>query len=368
MKALEQLWWRQAGPPPGRLALAPLSAGEAVFRAAAALRGALYDRGTLPARRAPAPVISVGNLAVGGAGKTPVALAVGARLLARGERLAVLSRGYGAQRSDARTVSDGTRLLLGVREAGDEPTLLARRLAGARVLCGPRRLELARRAVEELGATALLLDDGFQHRALARDLDLVVLDAANPVGNGRLLPRGPNREPLAALSRAGLLWLTRTDAATPAELARLRELARRFTGCAPVESVHAPVALLDASLEHAADLEVLRGRRVLLLSAMARPERFRTTVEALGAEVPAERCYRDHHFFTDAEVEEALAASAAQGCHFALLTEKDAVRLSPAAAMNPRVRALRIEARVVAGEEELAGALERALGAGRGAP
>lgn len=364
MTALERLWWEQE-PARGRLALAPLAAAEAVFRAGAALRGELYDRGALPVWRAPVPVISVGNLAVGGAGKTPVALAVGARLLGRGERVAFLSRGYGAERSDARLVSDGTRLLLGPREAGDEPSLLARRLPGAAVLCGPRRAPLARRAAAELGASVLLLDDGFQHRALARDLDLVVLDAANPLGNGRLLPRGPNREPLEALGRAGLIWLGRVDAAAPEAVERLRALARRFTGRAPVESIHAPVALLDAALEHAADLGVLRGRRVLLLSAMARPERFRLTVEALGAEVALERRHRDHHFFSDAEVEEALAAAEARGCHFVLVTEKDAVRLSPAAAMNPRVRALRIEARVVGGAAELEAALDRALAAGR---
>ncbi len=127
------------------------------------------------------------------------------------------------------------------------------------------------------------------------------------------------------------------------------------------------MALLDAGLEHAADLSVLRGCRVLLLSAMARPERFRVTAEELGAEVAAERSYRDHHFFADGEVEEALAAAGARGCHFVLVTEKDAVRLSPGAGMNPRLRALRIEARVVAGEAELSSALDLALEIGKSA-
>ena len=153
--------------------------------------------GLLAVTRAGVPVVSIGNLAVGGAGKTPAAIAVGRRLLARGRRVAVLSRGYGAARTDPRVVSDGTRLLLGAEEGGDEPVLVASRLPGAAVLCGPRRAELARAAVSQHGADALLLDDGFQHRALARDLDVVVLDAANPFGNGRLLPA--RAEPRAAL-------------------------------------------------------------------------------------------------------------------------------------------------------------------------
>ena len=205
MSRLEDIWWEEAGGP-GALA-APLALAEAAFRIGAALRGALYAARLLPVARAGAPVVSIGNLAVGGAGKTPATLAVTERLVARGRRVAVLSRGYGAERGDPRVVSDGRRMLLDSAQAGDEPFLIARRLPGVAVLCGPRRAELARRAVEALGADALVLDDGFQHRALARDLDVVVVDAASPGGNGRLLPRGPNREPWAALSRAQLGWI-----------------------------------------------------------------------------------------------------------------------------------------------------------------
>ncbi len=151
-------------------------------------------------------MVSVGNLAVGGAGKTPVALAIAGRLLAAGRRPAVLSRGYGATRTDDRVVADGDRVLLDAAEGGDEPVLLARRLPGLRVLCGPDRARLAVRAIA-LGADVLLLDDGFQHRRLRRDLDVVVLDASNAWGNGHCLPAGPNREPRSALGRAGLVWL-----------------------------------------------------------------------------------------------------------------------------------------------------------------
>lgn len=361
MSLVERIWWSPRPGLAGALLVPPLAAAEAIFRAGAALRSRLYDRGALQTRRAGAPVISVGNLAVGGAGKTPVVIAVAERLLARGRRVAVLSRGYGAARRDARVVADGTRLLLGAWEGGDEPVLLARRLPGVRVLCGPSRAELARSAVDDLGADALLLDDGFQHRALARDLDVVVLDASAPFGNGRLLPAGPNREPRSALRRAGLVWLSRVDQADPRELAGLRDLAWEATGRAPVESEHAPVEVTDGSLSRGADPGTLRGRRVLLLAGIARPAGFRRTLAALGAEVVAERLHADHHRFAPAELEAAFRAAAAAGCDAVVTTEKDAVRIDAAHAGDPRLRVVRIEARILRGAERLDAALDAVL-------
>jgi tetraacyldisaccharide 4'-kinase len=361
MSLVDAIWWRER-PFFGRPALLlPLSIAEWGFRGAAAIRSALYAGGHLRTHRAGAPVVSIGNLAVGGAGKTPVAMTVAARLVARGRRVAVLSRGYGATRADARVVSDGARVLLSAEEGGDEAVLVARRLPGVAVLCGPRRAELARLARGSLGADVLLLDDGFQHRALARDLDVVVLDAANPFGNGHLLPRGPNREPPHALQRAGLVWLSRVEGATPEGLDRLRTLAREATGHEPVESRHEPVELLDGALRVAQGLDRLRGRRVRLLSGIARPLAFRRTVEALGATVVAEHRFADHHRFRTRELREVLAGAADGAGDWIVTTEKDAVRLGPDVADHPALRVLRIEARVVRGEEILARALDAAL-------
>jgi tetraacyldisaccharide 4'-kinase len=273
----------------------------------------------------------------------------------------VLSRGYGASRRDSRVVSDGARLLLDAGEGGDEPVLVARTL-GVPVLCGPRRADLARAAVADHRADALLLDDGFQHRALARDLDVVVLDAANPFGNGRLLPAGPNREPRAALRRAGLVWLSRADQADPAALARLRALAVETTSREPVESRHAPLEIADGALARTFGLDALRGRRVLLLAGIARPAGFRRTLAALGAEVGAEAIFQDHHPFGEAELARAFRDAEAAGCELVATTEKDAVRLPAAAATDPRVRAVRIEAEVLRGGDRLEAALDRALG------
>ncbi len=364
MSALERIWWRRREPWGARVALGPLVLAEGLFRAGAALRGALYEAGMLPAARAGVPVVSVGNLTVGGAGKTPAVMAVASRLSTGGRRVAVLSRGYGAHRADARLVSDGRgAILLPAAEGGDEPVLLARRLPSAAVLCGPRRAELARRAVEELGCDALVLDDAFQHRSLGRDLDIVVIDASNPRGNGRCLPRGPNREPLSALRRAGLVWLSRIDQADPSdpELARLRELAVRLTGRVAVESRHAPREVLDGALERAFGLGALKGRRVMLLCGLARPQSFRRTVESLGAQVAAERAYPDHHLFGEAEIDEAFTAAQRADCRALVTTEKDAVRIPDARARDERLRVVRIEAEIVAGEEALDEALAAAL-------
>jgi len=359
--ALEGLWWRER-PFPGRGALLlPLSAAEWIFRAAAGLRGALYSGGVLRTARVGVPVVSIGNLAVGGAGKTPAVMAVAARLQARGRRVAVLSRGYGSVRSDPRVVSDGRKVLLSPEEGSDEGVMVARRLPGVAVLCGPRRVVLARLARGALGADVLVLDDGFQHRALARDLDAVVLDAGNPFGNGHLLPRGPNREPRIALRRAGLVWLSRVEGATPEGLEALRSLAREATGHDPVESRHQPLDLLDGRLATSFGLESLRGRPVQLLMGIARPGAFRRTVEALGAEVVGVRRFRDHHRFREAELHQALGPADRGDGEWVVTTEKDAVRIGAEAAGHPRLRVLRIEARVVRGEDVLGRALDAAL-------
>ena len=347
--ALEEIWWREREPRAARLALAPLVVGEALFRAAVSVRGAAYACGLVSAARVGAPVISVGNLAVGGAGKTPAVLAIGERLIARGRRLAVLSRGYGARERGERVASDGARLLL------------ARRLSGAAVLCGPRRAELALRAVRELGADVLLLDDGFQHRALARDVDVVVVDAANPVGNGRLLPRGPNREAFSAIGRAQLAWLSRVDQAGSEQLSALRARVHLATGRPPVESRHEVTDVLDGTLVRSFGASDLRGRPVLLLCALARPDGFRRTVAALGGEIRAERIFRDHHAFSAQELEEALAAARTAGCEAVVITEKDAVKLPAELAADPAFRVVRITARIVAGEEVLEELIELAL-------
>ncbi len=312
-------WWWDRAPPAWS---APLELASLAWRAGSGLHRAF----TRPAR-AGVPVISVGNLTVGGAGKTPVALEIAQRLLARGRRPAVLSRGYGRRGRAPLLVSPDASAL----DVGDEPLLLARR--GLTVFVGPRRALLASIAVQR-GADVLVLDDGLQHHGLARDLDVVVFDASNPFGNGRLLPRGPLREPLEALRRVGrgLLWLTRCDLPRDPRAAQLP----------PWPAVES---------EYRAQAE-LRGKRAFLFAGIAQPASFESTVRALGAEIAGTRWFPDHHRYGAADLS---ALRRAAGGARLVTTEKDLVRID-----RPEgIAAVPIEVRILRGEESL----EAALGA-----
>jgi tetraacyldisaccharide 4'-kinase len=313
-----KFWWRR--PPP--LWSAPLLPLSALYRA-----GAAVHRLASRSERAGAPVISVGNLTVGGAGKTPVTLELARRLEARGRKPAILSRGYGRRSREPLEVAADAPLDM----AGDEPLLLARR--GCRVFVGQSRAELARLALRG-GADVLLLDDGLQHHGLARDLDVIVADASNPLGNGRLLPAGPLREPPSALRRVGrgLLWLTWCDQPRDPRTAALP-----------------PFPTVESAYSAQPDL---RGRRVFLFAGIARPERFLLTVRGLGAEIAGTRWFPDHHRFTERELAEVRSAPA-----LPVTTEKDLARI----ARPDGIAAVRLEMRILRGEEALEGALGAVL-------
>ena len=313
-------WWDHEAP----LWTAPLELASLAYRGGARLHRALSK----PAH-ASVPVISVGNLTVGGAGKTPVALCLAQRLIARGRRPAVLSRGYGRRGNAPQEVSADSS----VRDVGDEPLLLARR--GLTVFVGPKRALLARLAVER-GADVLVLDDGLQHHGLARDLDVVVADASNPFGNGRPLPRGPLREPVEALRRVerGLVWLTRCDQPRDPRVSRLPKWP-------VVESEY--VATAD-----------LRGKRVFAFAGIARPASFEATLLALGAQLTGTRWFRDHHPYTQHDLQ-ALRRDA-DGA-LLVTTEKDLVRIE----QRQGIAAVPVEVRILRGEDALSAALGAVL-------
>jgi tetraacyldisaccharide 4'-kinase len=315
-----KFWWRDE-PPLWTLPLAPLSALYAV--------GARFHPAFVKHARAPAKVISVGNLTAGGAGKTPVVAFLAERLRSRGLSPAVLSRGYGrSSRAPLRVRPDTPP-----RVSGDEPLLLARR--GFDVWVGPSRLELAKQAVAA-GAQVLLLDDGLQHHALARDLDVLVADAENPLGNGALLPRGPLRERPEWLSRVrrGLLWLTRSDQPRHPAAAQLP-----------------PWPVVESRVTATADL---RGKSVFLFAGIARPQRFEESVRQLGAQVIGARWFADHHWYSPRELVDLRRRA---GEAVLLTTEKDLARLQIPAG----IVALPIEVSITSGEAALEAALGEAL-------
>jgi len=271
-------------------------------------------------------VISVGNLTVGGTGKTPMVIDLASRLVARGYSPAVVARGYAAE--------DG--------QPNDEELLIRRHCPAVAYVADPDRVGAARDAVARCHSDVILLDDGFQHRRLARDLDIVLIDATCPLGFGRMLPRGLLREPPSALRRAHALVVTRSDQVSPAELSRLLDQLHRL----------APDAALLTSSHRVTDVQALDGsrsgialadRRIAAFAAIGNPGAFRATLQHLGAIVAAEKWYRDHHRYTGYDVAMLSAFMRRTDAEFLVTTEKDAVKLEILAGdLAPRIAVVAI--------------------------
>ncbi|WNG56680.1 tetraacyldisaccharide 4'-kinase [Archangium gephyra] len=344
--AIERVFYPEKPEPwSRRAALAPLEVLAWGYGAGVRLRGALYDAGVLRGERVEGlRVVSVGNLNVGGTGKTPAVLYLAELLVREGRRVGILTRGYGRSSKEPLSFT-GAGPLPSVEEAGDEPLLLARRCPEARVLVGADRRTLARRARDEFGLEVVLLDDGFQHRKLARDEDVVVVDEAVGFGNGRMLPRGPLREPLTGLRRATLFWVR--AAAVPGP-----ELPPLLAPC--VRTRYRPTAWVDPA-GGLQPVEALSGQPVLALAGLARPGGFLRTLGELGADVRGTAFFPDHHRFSERELHEVSSRAAGLGARV-VTTEKDRVRLPG----DFETWTVRLGVEVLEGESNL----RRALGLG----
>jgi tetraacyldisaccharide 4'-kinase len=348
------VWWNALvrGERRGPLALAAragLWCASAPYGLAVRLRNCRYDRDPTRAKRAAVPVVSVGNLTLGGTGKTPCVEWVARFFRDRGLQVAVLSRGYGAEHGP-----------------NDEALVLEDNLPDVPHLQGADRFALAETAVEELEAELLVLDDGFQHRQLHRALDIVLIDATRPPHRDRLFPAGTLREPASGLKRAGAIVLTRCDQVSAAELAALRDwLKVRVPNLPVAESEHRPVALLREGHDPE-PVEALAGATVGAVCGIGNPAAFRRTLDALGATVCATRTFPDHHAYARADVEE-LARWASQlptGATVAT-TQKDWVKLRVPDLGGRALRAVRVGLHLRSGGTELAAALERVAAAPR---
>jgi len=327
--------------PAQRALRAPLTLASGLYGAGARLHRAAYRRGWLRARRLSCTVVSVGNLTAGGSGKTPLAAWLAHGLRQRGYKVALASRGYGGRgRARVQVVSDGHRVQAAVSEAGDEPLLLAAHAPGVPVLVGADRSVVGLRAISLFGADVLVLDDGFQHHRLSRDVDVVVMDGRLGFGNGRLLPRGPLREPLAALAHAHAVGVV--DGPLPAADARRLEVvapeARRF------RARRRPVGVRPLRGGAPEPVETLRGVDVGIVAGIARPDSLRATLTEAGARVVAERAFPDHHRYTARDLEGLTAATPVW-----VTTEKDAVKILPAWVGDADVRVLVIDLAVEEG-------------------
>jgi tetraacyldisaccharide 4'-kinase len=320
--------WREGRVGPLGIVLTPVAWA---YRAGFLAREAAYRRGWLARGRLSCAVVSVGNLAVGGTGKTPTVEMVARWLAEDGRRVAILSRGYGRRSGGpVELVSDGGEPRLSAERAGDEPLLLARRLPGVAVVVGADRLAAGRWAVSELQPDVVLLDDGFQQRRLLKDLEIVCLDARAPWGPGGLFPRGTLREPPSALARADLVVLTRADGRR--NLAGMFQEIRQYAGAAPcLAADYAIEGLRDLHSGTPHPREAIRARGVLAFAGIAAPERLAEALAGLGAIVRGVVAFPDHHRYTLHDLDAVTRRARALGASLLVTTEKDAVRLEPSA-------------------------------------
>jgi tetraacyldisaccharide 4'-kinase len=315
--------WERGFRPGSALVLGALAGG---YRGLLGAREWLYDRGVLRSRALQCAVVSVGNLTVGGTGKTPAVELAVQTLAGLGHRPAVVTRGYRRRSHGVQIVADTASVRLDPEDAGDEPFLLARRLPGVPVIVGANRHDAARLAVERFEVTAVVLDDGFQHRTLTKDLEIVMTRARSPWGNGRLLPSGPLREFPAALSRAHLI--VAAGATAPADIAEVVTTAAVHAPGVPVLAArYTPVECWEAQRDRSHSLAALDGARVLAFAGIAVPESFEATLFGLGARLVDLVHFPDHHWYSPGELGRLDAQAAASGAEALITTEKDWVRL-----------------------------------------
>ena len=302
------------------LILPPLSS---LYGAITRTRASLYNRGTFRAAKLTKPVISIGNITAGGTGKTPLVEWVSRTLAASGKRVCVLTRGYGRDNPKNRViVSDGTQVFSNPDEAGDEPYLLARNLEGiAAVISDADRFSAGQGALKHFGSDCFVLDDGFQHMQLARDLNIVTLDATDPWGGGRMLPIGTLREPLSGLKRADCIVLTRCDQAH--DLENLEAEARNLSGDRPIfRSRMIPKGIVPLNSQ-STELQNPVGA----FCAVGNPSSVITQLNELGYEPVVTKFFKDHHRYSQKDVDDLVGMARKAGAQNLITTAKDAVKL-----------------------------------------
>ena len=339
-----------------------------VFRAVVSVRYLLYRTGIM--RRYPLgiQVISIGNVTAGGTGKTPVTEIFARTLAAEGRKVAILSRGY--RRKEAPwwqrlftqviepplVVSDGKRVLLDSATGGDEPYMLASNLPGVAVVVDRNRVKAGRYAIKRLGCDTIILDDGFQYQKLKHSVEVVLVDATNPFGNGNMLPRGILREPAGNLKRADIIFLTKCRG----DVSGVKREIRKYNRTAEIVACnHAPKVLKDVWSSQEYPLSWLEGKTVCTLSGIASPKGFEDSLRRLGSKVVWCDRYADHHRYDSSEVLYALNRTADMGADALVTTEKDAVRFPRLETTPVKCLYLRIAIEILEGAENFTQIINR---------
>jgi tetraacyldisaccharide 4'-kinase len=338
-----------------------------VFHVAVKVRRFLYNVRILRDSTLGVQVIAIGNLTVGGTGKTPVVEKFARELQDAGRTVAILSRGYRSKppplpkrllnkllfREDStppRVVSDGKSLLLDSETAGDEPYMLASNLRDVVVLVDKDRVKAGRYAIERFGCDTLLLDDGFQYWKLrGRRRDIVLIDCQQPFGNEKLLPRGTLREPPSHLARASTIFITKSDGNT--EQLRKR-IAKHNPTAGVIECVHHPLYFEDVFTGERQGIEFLQGKRIASLSGIAQPESFEQSLIRLGGELVYTKRFADHHRFSQQEMLNAINRGKKRQAQLIVTTQKDAVRFPKIDRRDLPIYFMRVEIKILRGAKD----------------
>ena len=322
--------------------MGPLSA---IYNFALKCRRYCYDHLRKP-DRLPAKVISIGNITLGGTGKTPAVIALAREAKKRGHNPCVLTRGYKGKTKDICFISKGEGPLLDAEQAGDEAYLMAETLKGVPVVKGSDRfkagimaLEYDQLAIVNLPQSRLfLLDDGFQHWKLHRDIDVLLVDATNPFGNGRLFPEGSMREPFSALGRADIILITKSDVANEWTVYDITDEIRKYSDAPVFKALHKPVGIISGTGE-IEDKKTLNNKKVYAFAGIANPAYFQASLRSMGSDISGFRKFRDHHHYTQKDINEIRREA---GGHMIITTEKDLVKLRELE-LPENVSALKIE-------------------------
>lgn len=332
------------------LFLKPFSA---IYRTAVKTRLRAYQSGIFKKYSLPGFVLSIGNITTGGTGKTPAVMMLASWARGIGLKVAVLSRGYGGRyKAEVFEVSDGDSILATPSEAGDEPFLLANNLKDIPVILSKRRFLAGSFAREKHGTEFFILDDGFQHVQLERDMDLVLMDSADPFGNGRLLPGGPLREPLESLSRADVIIFTRSGGNLKAGEAE-RFINTEFPEKPVFYADHVPGQVCFPLLKEVYENEFLKGKKVAAFAGIARPKLFEETLLRLGADIVHFREFPDHHTYSREEIISLDEKRKGMGAMFLLTTEKDWARISSLSSQLSDIAYLTVLFSITKGENDI---------------
>ena len=355
-----------------------------IYRVIILLRLWLFRNRILRERHLGCMVVSIGNITVGGTGKTPVVEMFAKALNKGGRKVAILTRGYKSERPPTpslwqrvrgqfgriflgrkivppppRIVSDGTSTvpLLDSLKAGDEPFMLAQNLQGVAIVVDKNRVNGGRHALREFGVDTLLLDDGLQYLRLRHRLDIVLVDKQSPFGNERMLPRGFLREPPRSLRRASYIFITKCDGSSNEEL--INRIRRYNRTAEIIECHHRPLHLTHLITRERLPLEYLLGKDIATISGIAKPESFEGGLEKLGANLRFSRHYADHHRFTEEEMNDFILKADDRGVDFIVTTEKDSVRFPNLPHLLLPVYFLRVEIEILTGQESWESCVER---------